>query len=273
MAPTPLHLTGLLDYSGVYQKNITDTSQDHFSNFAFLSAHATLIPGALLADVHGSIDDVLRTGAGSGLDNNVLGKDSIAQSYLLSASPYYTTRISNIGFATLRYQVAQAWFSGATGAISIPGLNLGSVSGSTQQQLRFDVKMPGTFVPRLATHIALDAGSEVTGRASISTFLRSTNEVINEYQFTRSISLIGAGGWEWLRDQNYPLVVGQGATWDVGGRWQPNVNSSILIVYGHHDLHTDIAGEVQVRLTPFTSFYAAYTDSIGTGTAIADREQ
>jgi uncharacterized protein (PEP-CTERM system associated) len=259
------HLTGILDYTGVFQKNINDTDLDHFSNFAFLSAHATIIPGAFLADIHGSIDDVLRTGGGAGLNDTVLGNGEVTQSYLLSASPYYVARIGDIGFATLRYQIAQAWFSGNTGAISIPGANLGPVDGSTQQQLRLDIKMPGTLLPRLATHIALDAGSEVTGRASISTFLRSTNEVINEYQLTRSLSIIGAGGWEWLRDQQYPLVVGQGATWDFGGRWQPNFDSSILIVYGHHDLHTDIAGEVQIRLTPFTSFYAAYTDSIGTG--------
>jgi uncharacterized protein (PEP-CTERM system associated) len=113
--------------------------------------------------------------------------------------------------------------------------------------------------------VALDYGSETTGISAIGTFSRSTNSVIQEYQITRSISAIASGGFEWLDDRYYPLVVGQGGTWDVGGRWQPNINSSILVVYGHHDLKTDIAGEVQFRLTPFTSFYAAYTDSIGTG--------
>lgn len=258
------HLTGILDYSGVLQENINATDEDRFTNYAFLSAHATILPGTLLADIHGTIDDVLRPGAGAGLNPTLLQNGQVTQTYLLSASPYYVGRLGDIGFASLRYQVSQAWFSQNADAISIPGLNLGPITSSTQQQVRFDVKLPGTFVPRLATHIGLSAGSEITGLAAVGTFLRSTNQVINEYQLTRSISLIGAGGWEWLQDRYYPLVTGQGATWDVGGRWQPNADSSILLLYGHHDLKTDIEGEMQYRLTPFTSIYVAYTDSIGT---------
>jgi len=258
------HLTGILDYSGVLNENINATDQNRFSNYAFLSAHATILPGTLLADIHGTIDDILRTGGGAGLNPTLLQNGQVTHSYLLSASPYYVGRLGDIGFASLRYQVSQAWFSQNADAISIPGLNLGPVTSSTQQQARLDIKLPGTFVPRLATHIGLSAGSEITGLAAVGTFLRSTNQVINEYQLTRSISLIGAGGWEWLQDRYHPLVTGQGATWDVGGRWQPNVNSSILVLWGHHDLKTDIEGEMQYRLTPFTSVYLAYTDSIGT---------
>lgn len=258
------HLTGMLDYSGVLQENINATDQNRFSNYAFLSAHATILPGTLLMDIHGSIDDVLRPGAGAGINPTLLQNGQVTQSYLLSASPYYVARLGDIGFASLRYQASQAWFSRDNGAITIPGLNLAPITSSTQQQARLDIKLPGTFVPRLATHIGLSAGSEVTGLAAVGTFLRSTNQVVNEYQLTRSISLIGAGGWEWLHDKYHPLVTGQGATWEVGGRWQPNANSSILVLYGHHDLKTDIEGEMQYRLTPFTSFYVAYTDSIGT---------
>jgi uncharacterized protein (PEP-CTERM system associated) len=259
------HLTGLLDYSGVLNENINATDQNRFSNYAFLSAHATILPGTLLMDIHGTIDDVLRTGAGAGLNPTLQqNNDQLTHSYLVSASPYYVARLGDLGFASLRYQVSQAWFSQNDGAITIPGLNLSPITASTQQQARLDIKLPGTFIPRLATHIGLSAGSEVTGLAAVGTFLRSTNQVINEYQLTRSISLIGAGGWEWLQDRYHPLVTGQGATWDVGGRWQPNANSSILVLWGHHDLKTDIEGEMQYRLTPFTSIYVAYTDSIGT---------
>jgi len=259
------HLTGLLDYSGVLNENINATDQNRFSNYAFLSAHATILPGTLLMDIHGTIDDVLRTGAGAGLNPTLQqNNDQLTHSYLVSASPYYVARLGDLGFASLRYQVSQAWFSQNDGAITIPGLNLSPITASTQQQARLDIKLPGTFIPRLATHIGLSAGSEVTGLAAVGTFLRSTNQVINEYQLTRSISLIGAGGWEWLQDRYHPLVTGQGATWEVGGRWQPNANSSILVLWGHHDLKTDIEGEMQYRLTPFTSIYVAYTDSIGT---------
>jgi hypothetical protein len=38
----------------------------------------------------------------------------------------------------------------------------------------------------------------------------------------------------------------------------------VLAVYGRHDLKSDFGGEIQYRITPFTSFYAAYTDSIQT---------
>ena len=106
------HLTGLLDYTGVLHENINDSTQDHYSNYAFLTAHATIIPGTLMANIHGSIDDVLRTGAASGLNNTFLDNRSLTQSYLLSASPYYVARFGDLALASLRYQVSQAWFSG-----------------------------------------------------------------------------------------------------------------------------------------------------------------
>ena len=188
------HLTGILDYSGVLQENINATDEDRFTNYGFLSAHATILPGTLLADIHGSIDDVLRPGGGVGLNPTLLQNGQVTQSYLLSASPYYVSRLGDIGFASLRYQVAQAWFSQNADAITIPGLNLGPITSSTEQQARLDVKLPGTFVPRLATHISLSAGSEITGLAAVGTFLRSSNQVINEYE-AHAVDLSDRCGW------------------------------------------------------------------------------
>jgi uncharacterized protein (PEP-CTERM system associated) len=255
------HLTGLLDYAGVLQENIHDNDQDRFSNYGFLTAHATVIPGAFYVDLHGSADDVLRSGGG--VANPTIQND-LTQTYVLSASPYYVARLGNVGFAELRYQLAQAWFAQNTGEITTPGSSVGPVSASTQQQLRVDFRFPGTFIPRFATYVTMSSGSEITGSNGIGTFWRNTDEVINEYQLTRSVSLIGGGGYEKLGDRRYPLVTGEDGIWDFGGRWQPNADSSLLLVYGRHDLNSDVAAELQYRITPFTSLYVAYTNSIGT---------
>src|SRR6185437_11499480 len=81
---------------------------------------------------------------------------------------------------------------------------------------------------------------------------------------TRSLSTIAEVGYESLSDPNVPPANGQGITWSGGGRYRPNSDSSILLLYGRHDLKTDVAGEIQWRLTPLTTLFAAYTDSLTT---------
>ncbi len=124
--------------------------------------------------------------------------------------------------------------------------------------------MPGTLLSRLSTDVSLSGSSDDTGFRATGDFQRALGELINEYELTRSFSLIGGAGYEALKDSRFAAINGQDAVWDMGGRWQPNADSSVLLVYGHHDLKSDIGGEVQYRITPFTSLYAAYTDSIQT---------
>ncbi|MGN6516071.1 MAG: hypothetical protein ACTHLR_09555, partial [Rhizomicrobium sp.] len=80
----------------------------------------------------------------------------------------------------------------------------------------------------------------------------------------RSFSLIGSAGYEEYLSNRFPLVSTKEGIWSGGFRWRPNADSSIVLTYGRYDGKTDFAGEAEVRITPFTVMYAAYTDSIST---------
>lgn len=260
------HLVGVLDYTGMYQDFAHEVHRNNFSNFGYGSVHATIVPGEFYIDTRVSADDVQRSGGE--IQNPILQNQNATQVYIASISPYFSTRVSNIGFTILRYTYSEAWFNQNTAPISFLGTpiptTIGPISGSTEQQARADLKMPGTLAPRLSTDLSLSASSDDTGFRATGDFQRALGELINEYQLTRSLSLIGGGGYEALKDNKFAAINGQDFIWDVGGRWQPNANSSVLLVYGHHDLKSDLGGEIQYRITPFTSFYAEYTDSIQT---------
>jgi uncharacterized protein (PEP-CTERM system associated) len=121
--------------------------------------------------------------------------------------------------------------------------------------------MPGTLVPRLLSDIVLSGTSSRVRRIQ-GGFRRAFGELVNEYQVTRSISAIGGAGYESFGNKEIEPLNGEGAIWDVGARWRPNPDSSVMVLYGRHDQKTGISGEIQWRFTPVSAFYAAYTDSI-----------
>lgn len=261
-ADTP-HISGVIDYNGVLQDYLHDVHHNDFSNFGYGTVHGTIVPGEFYINLRASADDVLRSGGG--LISPALQNGNATQVYTISASPYVTQRLGDVGFAILRYQFGQAWFNQNTAPIPITPFNqIGPISDSTNQSARADIKIPGTLLSRLSTNLSVSASSDDTGAGATGDFKRALGEALNEYQLTRSLSAIGGIGYEALTDSRFTVLNGEGMVWDVGGRWQPNPDSSILILYGRHDLKSDIGGEIQYRFTPFTSLFASYSDSIQT---------
>jgi uncharacterized protein (PEP-CTERM system associated) len=253
-------LSGVLAATGFYQRNIVDTDLDQFSEYAYANGQATLVPGNLYFSVGGAIDDLSREGAG--VQNPLLQSGQDTHTYTISGSPYLSTRIGDIGLNVLRYQIGQAWFSNNTGQIVIPGQNIGPITASTDQTAREDFKMAGTILARLMSDVSISGTEDDAGNSTSGNFQQANAGLINEYEITRAISLIGAAGYETVHDQEVSAADGQGLDWDIGGRLRPDADSSILLVYGCHDRKTDIAGELEWRLTPFTDIYADYTDTL-----------
>lgn len=255
-------LNGVLAATGYYERNVVDTGLDRFSEYAYANGQGVVIPGNLYVNVNGAIDDLSREGGG--VQNPLLQSVADTHTYTIGASPFLVSHFGDLGLNVLRYQIGQAWFSNDTGPITTPGLDIGPISASTNQNAREDFKMAGTFLARLMSDLSLSATEDDAGASASGDFKKANGELINEYEITRSASLIAGGGYEILRDQDVPVVDGQGTIWDVGARFRPDVDSSILLVYGHHDGKSDLAGEVEWRLTARTDVYAEYTDSLST---------
>lgn len=254
------HFTGVLSGTGFYRRNINDTGLDQFSEYAYGSGHATILPDAFFFDVDGAVDDLSREGGG--LQNAVVQAGQATHTYTFAGSPYLRTNVDDVGINVLRYQIGQVWYGNNTSQLDLPTSDIGAITASTDQEAREDLRLPGTLFPRLLSDVSLSASEDNQVNSPAGTLEISNEELINEYEITRSTSLIGGAGYEYLHDEDVPVVNGSGAIWDIGGRLEPNPDSSLLVDYGRHYGKSDFAGELAWRITPLTDVYAAYTDSL-----------
>jgi len=252
-----------LAYTGRYRKGLGGGARSSgFTHAGSALAHAIVIPNFLSLDVRGNARELQRVGYGN-VNPDILNQSDTTQSFMTTVSPDARWRVGNVGTSDLRYSYTRLWFQRNTGQISTPTGTLGSLSGATMQLATFNLSLPNTLIDRLFTNVQVSGSDQETNRGG-GGFKRASAQAINEYRLGATFSGIVTGGYESL---NSPLVtggLGQGATWDVGGRWRPNVDSSIILLYGSHDLNTSMRGMVTYQLTPLTQFYAVYTNGIGT---------
>lgn len=255
-----LRLQGVFTYSAYFRQPVEHTDQNRVAQFGAASVRATVVEDLFFFDASGNVQEVPKQGF-VGTNTAVLSNSRTSQYYTLTGSPIIRTAVGRLGILDLRYIYSRVWFGRNTGPIVTPRGILPAVTDATQQQARFLFQMPGTLDARLSTDISASASSNETG-GQLATFRKASAEVANEYQFNRSISVIAAGGYEALSNKLVPRINGQGATWQIGSRWRPTVDSSFLLLYGRHDLNTHFSEEIRWQITPLTRFYSAYTVSI-----------
>lgn len=252
-------LTGVLSATGTYRRDLNDTQQDQFSEFAYGSGQGVVLPGNLYMSVYGMIDDLATLGGG--LQDPLVQAGENTHEYTVGGSPYLVFNLRDIGLNVLRYQVGEGWFT-TPAQQQFFGPPPSPLTASTDQSVREDFKMAGTILPRLMSDVSLSGTEDNAGNLESGDLQIATGELLNEYEITRAISVIGGGGYEALHDPEVPVANGQDPIWDFGGRLRPNADSYVLILYGRHNRKSDFAGEVAWRLTPLTDIYASYTDSL-----------
>ena len=253
-ADTP-RLQGLASATVSFRRALNDSHYNLFSANGYLVSELTVSPNLFL-DLHGTAHDIDRSGLGVP-NPQLLTPEEQTQTYVLSVSPVLKARVGDFGLADLRYAYSRMWVDKNTGVTA----TLPPLGGANEQQVHADLRMPGTMMYRLLSEVSANA-SAIQVNKFPGTFKRASGELINEYMLTRSISAIAAGGYETLADEGVVRLNGEGAIWDAGARWRPNADSSLMVLYGRHDLKTDIAAEFRWRFAPTTAFYAAHTDSI-----------
>ena len=253
-------LQGRLAYNIDWRQGINNARENRISQNGFGMAHLTLVQDYLYFDLRANTMEINRSGLGTP-NPNLATKAESTQTYAVSASPDFRTRVGDIGFADLRYSFSKIWFERNNGPAVINGIAVGPLSDSTHQQMRADFNMPGTIDPRLLTDIS--ANESYTDFSRLLGILRQYSvTMLNEYAITRQVSGIAGVGYEKLTNPRFPQLEGEGVTFDGGARWRPNPDSSIMVLYGRHDLKSDIAALVQYTYSPTTTLYGSYTDSI-----------
>ncbi len=259
-ADTP-RLSGIVSGTATYRVSAEGTTQNQLFGDAFAQGRGILIPSRLLISFNGLVDDIVREGGG--IQNSTIQSAENTHVYIIGASPVLLFPVEKLGTNVTRYQFGEVWFANNT--LRLGNLDLGPIDGERDQSLREDFRMAGTIAPRLLSDVSLAARENNSGNFFSGVLTRYSGELINEYELTRAVSVIFAGGYEVVRDDSLISPIDtQGITWDFGGRMRPNVDSYFLLVYGRHDGKADFAGEVEWRITPFTDIYADYSDSLGT---------
>ena len=240
----------------------TGSGNTGFTTIGSGMAHTIAIQDFLFFDVNAGAREIQRIGYGD-VNPDILNKNETTQIYTTTASPDAKWRVGSIGTSDLRYAYSHIWVERNTGPIVTSNGVLGSLTDGTVQMGRYDFHMPESILPRLTSDItAYGADHDIQGR--VGRFKRAAAELINEYQVSDTISGVVVGGYESLNSPRFPLASGQGVLWNVGGRWRPNVDSSILLLYGRQDLKTSVRGEATYQITPITSVYARYINGITT---------
>ena len=253
-------LLGVMSYTGTYRQALSTSGQNRFMQYGILNEHATLIPDYFTIDFLGNANEVDRLGLGVA-NNSLRSNAGTTQIFSLGASPDLRSQVGRLGFVDLNYFYDQLWTDRNTGPIVSPLGSVGALTGSKRQLARASFQMPGTLDARLQTTVSVD-GSEMTTGGGLGTFRRASAQLSNEYQLVRSFSLIGQGGWETLSDSQIAKLNGKGVIWNFGGHWQPNVDSSIYLLYGRHEFNNDISAQWQWQITPVTDFTGTYTDNV-----------
>jgi len=253
-------LQGVLSYNLDWRQGLRDGHENRLSQLGYGTAHVTLVQDYLFFDLRAHTSEIDRSGLGTP-NPNLATKAESTQTYVVSASPDFRTRVGNLGFADIRYSATKVWFERNTGATVINGIALGPLSDSTHQQAHADFKMPGTLDPRLLTDLSGTMTYTQSSRL-LGIYRNYAATLLNEYAVTREISAIAGVGYEKLSNPRFAQLQGEGVTFDGGARWRPNADSSIMLLYGRHDLKSDIAGLVQYKYSDTTFLYGIYTDSI-----------
>jgi uncharacterized protein (PEP-CTERM system associated) len=256
-------LNGILSATGLYRQDLEESSLDRFAGYGYVRGQGTIVPDSIFMYIRGLEVDISRQGGG--LDNALIEPATTTHIYEISGTPYLYSIVDDFAVNVLRYQIGQVWFDRNTGLIQDAGETIPAISDSTDQMAREDFRMAGTVLPRLLTDVSLAAQENDSGSTGSGDFTRDRGEAINEYELTRSFSVIGGAGYERLHDEEFPNIDGEGLVWDIGARIRPNADSYALLTYGRHDLKDDFAGELVWRVSPLTNIYGAYTDSITNG--------
>jgi hypothetical protein len=252
-ADTP-HLRGFLDATGFYRRAIVAHRINDWSFNGLTAAEARLFQDLLFLDIGGGAHRI--EALGLGVPNPALLSPSEAlQTVSITASPDLRFRVGDVGLADARYAYSHLWVTEGKRFAS------GHLGGSTRQEARADVIVPGTLTERLLSDVLLNGSSDEVSRFP-GTLYRGFGEALNLFHLTRSIAAVLGGGYESLSDQPFPRLTGNGGIWDIGAHWRPNADSTVIVLYGRHDLHTAVSGEVRWHLTPYTAFYASHTESL-----------
>jgi uncharacterized protein (PEP-CTERM system associated) len=266
-------LTANLDYDPAVQRYFAAPDLNNVTQNLFFEAVGRLKQDDTLdLDASAAAFQSSRDGSFGGLPSNDLTASNRVASYVAQAGPVMRTHFDSIGDNELRYNIGETLFRGNTGIADTgitgtTGTGAGSnvtaaIGDATYQELRetLDSGDVGKFV---SNSLNLDGQqTNVTNGAGSNRQALASDEV--RLHLRSNFALVGSGGWQTI-DYEEPQVQNlNGPTWYGGFIYQPNQDSQLTLNYGRRDGSNSFLGDLRYSITPLTTFYSDYSQSVST---------
>jgi uncharacterized protein (PEP-CTERM system associated) len=253
-----------IDYSPTFQRNVVATDQNAIYQQGFATADATLLPEHLFLDARASAFLGSRTGGDAPFNAATLPQSERTQVIAYSGGPVAKMRVFDEGTAELRYTIGQTQFVSNSGALSsgTTASTVNSVSSATTQDLRANIDSGESF-GRIENRLILDVSRSDVADSNFSSKAAFVSDE-TQYKLRSNFALIGDLGYQLYRFPGYAAADENGAIAMGGFKYTPNPDSYLRVTYGHHDGINSFQGDGRYAVTPLTTVFASYIDSITT---------
>jgi uncharacterized protein (PEP-CTERM system associated) len=254
-----------LNYSPIFLRNVATTNGNRIDQNLFGTGTFSVIPDALFLNTRASASEGSRSGSFGPINPVNLRNNDRTQVLAYDAGPEWRFPLIKDATGDLRYSIGQTRFYNNTGTVlDANGRTVvaNQISDGTLQDLRLflDSGDRGNFIAAQFTadgtrnRISDGGGTDDTGTVMIESQLR----------LSPSLQLLGSVGYEDLRYSNFSSANVNDATWYGGFRWQEDKDAYVQLTYGRRQGYNSFAGDAKFPLTPLTSLFANYSESVTT---------
>ncbi|HEY1505982.1 MAG TPA: TIGR03016 family PEP-CTERM system-associated outer membrane protein [Stellaceae bacterium] len=254
-----------LSYSPTLLRNVVVTDNNRIDQNLFGTGTVTLVPDALFLNTRASASEGSRSGSFGPIASTDLRNDDRTQVLAYDAGPEWRFPLLDDATGDVRYSIGQTrFFNNTSAVVDANGLPVttNQISDGTLQDLRLFLDS-GDRSRLIAAQLTAEGtrnsisdggGTDDTGMIMIESQLRLSPE----------LQLLGSLGYEDLRYSNFSFADVNDATWYGGFRWQNAKDAYIQLTYGHRQGSDSLAGDAKYPLTPLTSLFGQYSETVTT---------
>lgn len=266
-----------LNYSPTISIYANQSSQNQIVQSGAGQALATIVPNAVFLDVRGSITEESLTGNGINSTVTSYNAQNAVQTITVSITPYAEHRFGGYGTARVGYSFARTLQDQVNGNNTLQQNNFnntfnpalvgtpayGAIGNLTTQRERASF-VTGEDLGRINDSVVAEAFQYSGGGTSYTGAYR--NQVSNEfgYAVTRIITALAGIGYQNIRYGGNPNIRIDEPSYNFGGRYTPNPDTTVTVLYGRRDAISSISFDGTAAPTARTRLIGRYSTGLTT---------
>ncbi len=258
-----------LNYAPQITRYLKTGSQNRVDQFGDARANIILYPDLAFLDLRGSVtqQSLSNTGFNQDVTRSSNRQDQV-QTVAFSATPYLERRIGGWGTARVGYSYARTLQdqqdpnrANTFNQSSFNNVGFGATGNLTTQRQRASFAS-GENLGRFNSLTVVEA---IQYSGGIATYRGAYRNQLNEqlgYAVTRVFTAIGGIGYQDIKFGGTPGYRVNEPTWNVGGRYNPNPDTTLTVLYGRRDGSANFSVDGSTTPTPRTRLVVRYSTGI-----------